>query len=722
MHKYTFCFFVSVCLASASPRVIKGTVVDPSGARVAGAQVSVVNRLGVEAAVTAANGDFELKTAGGPDEKLVVTAPGFESWSRVEQELTSPLEVKLTLAPVVDAVRVAGSALDVPLSQQGGTVSIITPQELRERNEPLAVDLLRTTPGLIVAQSGPTGSLSGLYIRGGETKYNLVTIDGVPVNAFGGNFDFTQIPSEEVERVEVARGPQSAVYGLYANSGVVNFVTREPSPNLTLDAVAEGGSYSERRFALSGGGQIAGFGIAASATQMNTGGPVANSDYRNQNVMINVTRHIGRQYLKLHGDFDSNENGVPGAWGSDPAHTFTGIDLISRNKNNFQDYMARYEVDLSSRVRQEVSGAFFQNNNGFASAFPFTFNKDQRGQGDARTIVSVTRDYVAAFGFTGAMEELLNSYVMDANYAPFTVRRRDFALYTEHRFVVRQRLFINAGVRGESLRTGSLPPDGFVRPFVPAKTISSASPKIAAALALGRTRLHSSFATGIRPPDAFAISYTDNPALKPERTRSLDAGVEQRFGNWLSLDATYFHNNYHDLIVILGGSLAKLSRFQSDNLASSRAQGGEFSARIRPARWLFVEGSYTLLKTEILSLKGTTEAPPPFKVGQELLRRPKHFGALNASFHRGRVTGNVTGTFRGPTLDVEPALGATNGLFRNPGYADMGLNLNYELAYGLSVYGNLRNALNWHYEEALGYPSPWRNFVAGVKWSFSGLR
>ena len=124
---------------------------------------------------------------------------------------------------------------------------------------------------------------------------------------------------------------------------------------------------------------LAGFGMAASASQMNTDGPVDNSDYRNQDVMLNVTRRLGeRQSLALHGDFDSSENGVPGPYGSDPMHTFTGIDTISRNKNNFSDYSAHYQADLSRRVREELSGAFFLNNNGFTSPYPFALNKDLR--------------------------------------------------------------------------------------------------------------------------------------------------------------------------------------------------------------------------------------------------------------------------------------------------------------------------------------------------------
>jgi outer membrane receptor protein involved in Fe transport len=226
---------------------------------------------------------------------------------------------------------------------------------------------------------------------------------------------------------------------------------------------------------------------------------------------------------------------------------------------------------------------------------------------------------------------------------------------------------------------------------------------------------------GIRPPSGFELAFTNNPSLKPERTRSVDAGVEQMlWRNVLSVDGTYFYNRFYDLIVTLGGSLVTLSHYKSDNLSNSRAQGAEFSANLRPAQWVFVRGSYTLLETRILSLDGSNaQAPLPFAVGQPLTRRPENSGSLIATFTRGRIAADLTGNFRGRTWYEEPSLGATNGLYWNPGYTVLGLNLNVALARGVTAYGRLSNALNRHYEEVLGYPSPRLAFVAGMKWPLS---
>jgi outer membrane cobalamin receptor len=712
------CFFVFSATLSAAE--ITGTVVDPSGAPIAGAQVSVVSRLGVEAqTVTSPAGAFEFAAAPPQAAHLVVTAPGFRTATLA---VAATVSVTLAIAPQVDSVAVVGSAVDVAASQQGSSVDIVTQEEIRTRNEPYAMDLLRYLPGVNFEQNGPAGSVASLFLRGGDSNYTLVEIDGAPVNAFGGAFDFSFIPSEALDSIDLIRGPQSAVYGSYANSGAIDFITRQPTAAPQFDVLAEGGTYGERRFGITGSGTWLGFGILASGSRIDTNGPVENSDYHNQDVLLNLTRRFRRQHFSLHALFDSNNAGEPGPYGSDPNHDYTGIDTISRAKNNFGEYGGHYEADLSDRVRQELFGSFFLENSGYTSPYGFSFDRELRGQGEERTVVSVTRHYIAAFGFVASREDVTNTYISDANYNVFPIRRTDLAGYLENRFEFGGKLFLNAGVRAEWILTPSIPTDGYNRPFFPANTVSRANPKLSAAYVPAKsTRIHSSFGTGIRPPTGFELAYTDNPQLKPERVRSVDAGIEQTlFHDVLRLDATYFYNRYYDLIVTLGGSLTNLSLYESANLANSRAQGAEFSAKLRPARSVFVTGSYTLLGSRILSLDGApNQAPVPFQVGQELVRRPENSGNIVATYARGRVTAGVTGYFRGRTLDEDPSYGATAGLFRDPGFANVGVNLNYALGHGVTAYGNLRNALNRQYEEIFGYPSPRLNFVAGMKWSIS---
>src|SRR5262249_14487711 len=148
-----------------------------------------------------------------------------------------------------------------------------------------------------------------------------------------------------------------------------NFITRKPEAAPELSLLAEGGTYHERRFGITGTGTAAGTGLLGSVSRIDTDGPVANSDYRNEDALFNAGRRFGRQSVSVHAGFDSNEVGQPGPWGSDPKHTFRGINAISRGKNNFSDYTVHYEADLLERIRQDVFGSFFLNNSGYRSQF-----------------------------------------------------------------------------------------------------------------------------------------------------------------------------------------------------------------------------------------------------------------------------------------------------------------------------------------------------------------
>jgi len=709
-------------VAAATQFTVHGNVVDPSGAAISGAQVSAVSLLGVAAQTTTDQaGSFTLRIADTRWIRITVTAPGFGTKTMPLVALSNPsaFTVTLNIAPQVDSVRVAGSAIDVPLSEQGSSIAIVPREEIAERNEGLAVDLLRYLPGITIGQSGGPGAVADMFIRGGNFNFNLVQIDGVPVNSVGGGFDFAHIPTDWLDRVEVIEGAQSSVYGAYANSGVVNFVTRAAADAPQVEVLAEGGTYQERRFAVGASGTLAGFGVAAFASQFGDNGPVTNSDYRNDNLALHVTRSFGRQSLSFGGDYNANDVGSPGPYGSDPGHDFTGLDTVTRDKNDFSDYFLHHQIDFSPRFRQETFASFFLENSGYTSPYGFSYEKDLRGQFETRGIVSVEPWYTAAFGVSLAREEVKNTYISDDSFNALPIKRDDAGIYWENRFEFGG-LFFNAGVRGEIIGTPFIPEntsDG--RPPFPANTVAKVNPKLAATYVLGRTRLHTSFGTGIRPPAGLELAFTNNPALKPERTASFDFGVEQRiFSDKLSLDATYFYNRFYDLIVSLGGNLAVLSAFQTDNLSNARAQGAELSARYRPARWMSVTASYTYLDSEVLSLNGSTGlAPIPFSVGQELIRRPANSGSFVSTFSRGRVSANVTGYFRGSDLDVDPTYGASAGLYPCRGFVDMGINLNVRLGGGLTAYGNLRNALNQSYEEVLGYPAPKLNFVAGLKWA-----
>lgn len=703
---------ILACVSVAQAESLQGTVTDPTSAPIAGARVSAVTRVGVVAeTVTNAAGRFSLAVADISTVKLVITAGGFAT---VTITAGDSARIKMSIAPVNDSVRVTGSAIDVPTNQLGTSVSVISGEQIRERNEAQAMDLLRYLPGVYVTQSGQRGAIGAVSIRGGDTKYNLVQIDGIPVNSFyfGGYFDFAQIPADFLERIEVARGPQSAIYGSYANSGVINFVTRTPDDGPRLDFVAEGGSHGERRFAVSGSGLIKGFGVAGSLSRMDFDGPVANSGFRNENIFLNLTKKWAHQSISAIGNYNANLTGEPGPYGSDPLHLFSGLDTVSRSRNYFSDYGFHYRAELTDRLRQELFGSFFLNNSPYESPYGYSYSKDIRGQAEERTSWNAASFWTLAVGFVYAREEVKNTYITDASFRNYPLRRDEEGIYWDNQFHIGKRLFLNAGARLELFQQATLHGTSYSR----------INPKISAAYMAGAARLHASFGTGIRPPGGSDLAFTNNPSLKPERSISFDVGVEQRmWNNKLSFDASYFFNRYTDVIVGLGGNLSVLNMYRTGNLARSESRGEELSMQFRPARWASIGGSYTHLNTSVLSLAGSSDLVQKyFTVGQQLPRRPPNSGSFVSTFTYWRLTANVLGYFRGRTLDVEPNFGASKGFFQNPGYENVGLNVNFDAGHGTTVYASLRNALNQRYEEIYGFPAPLLNFVVGAKWSLPG--
>jgi outer membrane cobalamin receptor len=688
----------------------------------------------LEECQTDARGRFEFSGLRGGTYRLVATVPGF-AVSPVQVELGAremqTVDLRLALSAVQEHVVVSATLGGALSPQVGSSINILTRRDLDEQGAQAVFEVLREVPGVAVNQTGRRGGVTGLFIRGGNSNYNLVMLDGMQVNQFGGDFDFASLPVDGVERVEITRGPQSALYGSNAVTGVINIVSHQGQGPPRFTVQAEGGSFTTRRFATGGSGRTRKLSWAYDLSRLDSGGVVVNDQYRNQSALLSLGySRSPRRQVNFHFFGNANDAGAPGPYGSDPLGLFPGIDRISRNKQNLFAYQVNYAEQMSSRFRQVASVNLATNDYYFRSPYGDSFSHNLRGIVNTRSEITVSHQDFLVLGFEYNREQIKNTFIADASGVPFLLPRASFAYFAENRWSPSRRWMVITGLRLDDIRTHALPPGGFgLRPLLPASSIAKANPRIAvtylardaaaSAGALGATRLHGSFGTGIRAPNGFELAFTNNPRLKPEKSLSFDSGVEQRFfRDRAVLDVTYFFNRFKDQIVVLGGSLTNLSSFISDNLANSRAAGVEAALRIRPARSVEFSGHYTRLNSSILALDGTSLTQFPFVVGQPLLRRPRNSGGFNATWQRGRLMLNLNGYLRGKVLDVEPNFGASGGLFTNKGYALANAGFAYRLPRGVEFYGRLNNFLNCKYEESFGYPALPLNFLAGVKFTF----
>jgi vitamin B12 transporter len=182
------------------------------------------------------------------------------------------------LGPVV----VSASKVPKPASSLTQPVTVLLGEDLRARGVTRVSDALREVPGAALVQNGSYGAVTSLFLRGGESRYTKVLIDGVAVNAPGGFFDFSHLTTDNIDRIEIVRGPASVLYGADAVSGIVQIFTRKGSGDATASTGLRGGTYHSLDIdaGVAGATQLGGFSLGAA--QHSTDGILPfNNQYRN---------------------------------------------------------------------------------------------------------------------------------------------------------------------------------------------------------------------------------------------------------------------------------------------------------------------------------------------------------------------------------------------------------------------------------------------------------
>ena len=718
---------------------LEGTVVDPNGLAAAGATVLVSDRSVIRAtALTDGQGRFEVSDLPTGRYEVRVVLDGFGA-APVIVDLTADsvgsVSIRLQVRAVSESIVVTAAARELPRSRVTDSVTVVTSDDIAARQFETVADVLRlVVPGLGVTATGGRGGLTQLYARGGESDFSLVLIDGVRVNGFGGSYDFAHLPVGDIERIEIVRGPQSAVYGSDAIGSVVQIITRQGGP-ARAGGVIEGGSFGTSRVSVNTSGSANALSWGAAFEQLDTNGQngtttpsgelLSNDDYRRRDLSLNGQWN-GTEGTAIRSTFryGTNERGFPGAWGSDPGGTYSGVDTVSRGTNDNQVISVGVTQRLGSSVDQRVDISHTKTDSLFNSPFGESTSSSRRLTVRARTDATLRPGIVATAGLDLQREEARSAFITDSLFTEIPIERRIFAYFGELRFDPTPRLSVTGGVRVDHIRLNALAGDGFGRPTFNDQTEVSANPKVSLGWYVRPpdvtddwTRLRVSAGTGIRPPGAFEIAFTDNPALKPERTRSFDVGLDQALASGrVVVEATAFFNRYDDLIVSVGQSFQDASQFRTDNLDNSRARGLELAASARTAQGFEARATYTWLDTEVLALDAADgQAKAGFAVGDPLLRRPRHQGSLELSFTQSRFSVFTSLGARGRTRDIDPTFGTFGGLFDNPSYAVVDIGGSLRATTALEFTARIQNLLDNDYEEAFGFPALGRSFIAGIR-------
>ena len=723
-------------------------VVDPSAAAVPRAEVSLYPSGSTEAeAVQGTSSEGLARFPGLPtgEYRVEVRAAGFAPASQtVRVSGETKVTISLKIAALAQTVVVSATRTPVPVSETGAQVELLDASEIRNLQPSATSDALRYLPGAVVNQAGQRGGQASLFVRGGESRYNKVLIDGVPVNEPGGTFDFGVVPMTQVERMEFVRGAESVLYGTDAMTSVVQMWSatgRTEVPEIRFGA--DGGTFGTARGYASISGARGRLDYNLFGQQDATQGQGPNDEYSNSLQGANVGVLLSpKVFLRVRARHANSRSGVQGQWVFDGQQVpFNGgpqllqpdLDAYARQNNflgsaeltvtgpnHWQHRLTGYEYHHKGINVDNVPdrGCDLLAFNFFDCFFSSPFKVNDAGfnyQGDyePRSWTHTT------FGYE--FEDENGSF--DSNFAtldPVTFLpsigtsnihglRRNHALFAQE--AITYSLFTaRAGFR-------YVHNEDFGNKVVPQVVLSAVARQ--GGDTFGATRFIASYSQGIKEPrfeETFGISGTfpanPNLGLLPEQNRAWEAGLTQALlNNRHSVSATYFNNLFRDQIQF------DFASNQYFNVAKSFAQGAELEWHSRLTSNLSATASYVYTSGQILLNPAGTN---PYAPGDPLLRRPRHLGSLLLSYSGRRWGGNIAGSFVGRRFDSDFLFGAVPPVDHTPGYARVDLGAWYAVNRYVTAYANLENALDRHYEEVAGYPALKANFRAGMRFRFGG--
>ncbi len=513
-------------------------------------------------------------------------------------------------APVV----VTATRSPLAVERAPSSVSVITGAQLRAEGIATVVDALRQVPGVTLAQTGSYGGTTSLFIRGGESKYTKVLIDGVPVNDAGGAFDFSSLTTDNVDRIEIVRGPASVLYGSDAVAGVVQIFTRRGSARPTGEVGLRGGTFGsyDADGAVRGSGESVTYSLGG-ARHGTRGIHPFNSDFVNNvgSAALGITRGAADAQLSL------RYTDLVFHFPTDGSGQVVDSNAVRRDDRLAVGIDAGYRVAEWAQLRlalasNDVHGVSDNQPDGPADTLGYyytTADRARRRSGDLR----VELELPASIRFTigGQVERQWQDSRTTSNFGDnaFTAARRTSGAYTQLLLAPAAPYTLTLGARYEhNERFGDF------RTYRAAASVR---------LTEG-TRLRTSLGTAFREPtflENFGGGFViGNPSLQPEHARSADVGLEQTLGAWGSVGATWFSNSFRDLIDYTY-SATQPNYF---NLARTRARGAELEGRVTLPAGVHADAAFTYLDTHVIDPGSSTALTATFSPGAHLLRRPMH--------------------------------------------------------------------------------------------------
>ncbi len=690
-----------------------GTLTDPSDASVAGARITA--QLESDAAAkplttdSAPDGAYSLALPPGRY-RVVITKDSFltrETEITLQSGESRALNFRLELAPMSSSVLVTGQAAPISQEQSPAPSSILTNEQIAQRQAVTLADLLYTQNGISVARTGPIGGLTTMFLDGGNSNYTKIFIDGTPANEPGGNFNFSSLSLDNVDKVEVVHGAESALYGSDAMSGVIQLFSHQGSTRIpAFELFADGGDLSSAH----GGGQISGllgrFDYSGAGSYLATSGQGPNDSYINRSLAGNFGYSFSdTDQVRLTVRSNSSWAALPGPTLLEPP-TVGQYDAL-------QDLTANlvWLFSTGDRWQHRVAGwdSRIVDSNFIPDYGPPYIDQYNVAGFNEQSNYSFVKGLLA-LGYQYEVENGYPSGIVGGTHA----RRNNQGGFADGRWFLIPRVTLSAGFRVEANTTfgiRAVPRAGIVYAVRYGKGF------------WGDTRLRFSYGKGIKEPgleQSFGSDpcYPGNPNLQPEESQTYNATVDQfLLSDRARVSLTFFASRFTDIISYAPNPQPNpnyCGTYFNTDLA--RARGLNFSTELSLKKWLTINGDYTYDGTRVLSTDNPP-SDPAYAPGEPLLRRPANSGSVILNIFYAHVNWNFIGYFSGVRTDINFfTLAPAN----NPGYARFDMAASYNFTHSFAFTARVMNLLDKQYQDALGYPALGQTYSFGMRYSFAG--
>ena len=623
---------------------------------------------------------------------------------------------------------------ETSIGQVGSAVTVIKREEIEKWGAQSLADVLRAVPGVSVTQNGGPAGLATLRLRGAEARHSMVMLDGVRIgdpSSTGGEFDFSALAANDIERIEILRGPQSALYGSEAMGGVVNIITRKGKRDAKASVSVEGGSYGTRAATASVSGGTSETDYALSVSGFSTDG-FSNDGHNIPRITRNLTAPLEKdpaekaslsarvgwqpqETIRLDAGIIAMMNNNHYDFGSDSNYLTVYDDPFNRTRNrtmqawtkgsmDFMDGQWRSAVKLFANRTDRLSGnvGYYSPDYSLFGANALDYRGERYGidwQNDVKLgalgkmVLGATTETETAYSTNEALPRRSSTLYVTGDASQSTQ-----SVYAIHQIPLGDRLSLSLGGRVDHTE---------INDFATWRTTA------AYLLPETDTKLRASVGTGAKSPSLYQrFSAYGSNLLQPEKNLGIDAGFDQDlFNKRVTASFTWFDLRYDNLINY--GQSTTCTTFQNNTL------GGCYFNVDRAHSYGFEQSMTVALIPDQLQLKSsyTFQIAQDEASHQALLRRPQHQGMVSLVY---------TGFER---LEIEPRLylvghradsywddaSFSSIRTRLAPYARFDLRSSYKITETVSAYIRAENLTNAHYQDIYNYGITGRAFYVGAK-------